>query len=169
MSHWAHHQRSKTCVCVNALMSFGCVFHSCGVVWLWLEDDRCHFSQMQRSPKVSQCSVCSSSGDHDQRTSCHADRSIELRTDACTCVPESSESLLSGASSMSSSDISISSSRLMPISCSLCKFRISCKAQTKAGGSERQRLMGDASLSIESRESLSGGQRGPFDSIINVK
>lgn len=48
-------------------------------------------------------------------------------------VPESSESLLSRVSSMSSSDISISSSRLMPISCSLCKFLISCKTHPKAG------------------------------------
>lgn len=41
-------------------------------------------------------------------------------------VPESSESLLSGASSMSSSDISISSSRRIPISSSLWMFLISC-------------------------------------------
>lgn len=137
---------SKACVCVSTLM-FGCVLHSCGVVRC-LEDDRCHFSQTQRSPKVFQRSVRSSSGDHDQRTSCHVDRRAELRTDACTCVPESSESLLSGASSMSSSDISISSSRLMPISCSLCKFRISCRAQMKEGGSEQQRLMGDGVLAL---------------------
>lgn len=48
-------------------------------------------------------------------------------------VPESSESLLSSVSSMSSSDISISSSRLMPISCSLCKFLISCKTHSNEG------------------------------------
>lgn len=60
-----------------------------------------------------------------------------ILTDVTNCqiiyLPESSESLLSGASSMSSSDISISSSRLMPISCSLCMFLISCKTQQNQG------------------------------------
>lgn len=44
-------------------------------------------------------------------------------------VPESSESLLSGASSMSSSDISISSSLRIPISSSLWMFLISCERE----------------------------------------
>lgn len=45
------------------------------------------------------------------------------------CIPESSESLLSGASSMSSSDISISSSLRIPISSSLWMFLISCERE----------------------------------------
>lgn len=57
----------------------------------------------------------------------------QIQTEIKHVVPESSESLLSRVSSMSSSDISISSSRLMPISCSLCKFRISCKTHSKKG------------------------------------
>lgn len=57
------------------------------------------------------------------------------------CLPESSESLLSGGSSMSSSDISISSSLLIPISCSLWMFLISCKTQWKKGRFRNARVM----------------------------
>lgn len=84
-------------------------------------DTHCHSCRRRTLPSEVGNALCdSSTGEHESL----------MRV---LVVPESSESLLSRVPSMSSSDISISSSRLMPISCSLCKFLISCKTHPKDG------------------------------------